>query len=91
MNNNPNIRRNAPILLLTGLLLGCTTPVQPPPVIQLELPLPVRPVLPILKAEELACLSGDAYARLAARNRMQRQYAEDLEVIIKSTRKPGGG
>jgi hypothetical protein len=30
-------------------------------------------------------LTDDVYARLASRNRLQRHYAEQLEVIIKST------
>ncbi len=74
------------VWIMIGLLqLGCTA--LPVPIItQTALPLPVRPVLPAIKADELACLSDDTYLRLAARNRLQRQYAERLEVIIKSTR-----
>jgi hypothetical protein len=34
-------------------------------------------------------LSDDIYFRLAARNRLQRQYAEQLELIIDSTRETG--
>jgi hypothetical protein len=39
----------------------------------------------------LACLSDDANGRLAERNRLQRQYAEELEVIVDSTRTPAAG
>jgi hypothetical protein len=35
-------------------------------------------------------LADDVYARLAARNQMQRHYAERLEAIIKSTRPQDG-
>ncbi|WP_427501382.1 hypothetical protein ACQE3E_06685 [Methylomonas sp. MED-D] len=47
---------------------------------------PTRPVLPAITAPELTCLTDDAYAKLAERNRLQRQYAEELETIIDSTR-----
>jgi len=34
-------------------------------------------------------LSDGTYELIATRNRLQRQYAEDLELIIKSTRETG--
>lgn len=70
------------ILSLTTLG-GCTREV----VVHVSepLPLPVRPVLPGVSAEELACLSDEAYAKLAERQRLRRQYCEELEVIIQST------
>lgn len=79
-------------LALIGLILtttGCPAPA-PLEIIQTPdpLPLPARPVLPAIKGHELGCLSGDAYRRLAERQRLLRQYAEELEVIIQSTRKP---
>ncbi len=52
------------------------------------LPLPVRPALPAINADELRCLSDAVYERVAERNRMLRHYAERLEVIIKSTHSP---
>jgi hypothetical protein len=70
---------------MTGLTIqGCTT-TQPVQFMQQALPLPTRPVLPHITSTELTCLSDAAYERLATRNRLQRQYAEELEVIIKST------
>ena len=45
----------------------------------------MRPALPAINAEELQCLTDDVYRRLADRNRLQRQYAETLEIIIQST------
>lgn len=72
------------ILIMTGLT-GCqeTKPIQ---IIQTALPLPPRPVLPAIKSADLACLSDGTYERIAHRNRLIRQYAEELELIIKSTR-----
>jgi hypothetical protein len=51
------------------------------------LPLPTRPLLPTIRADELQCLSPDVSAKLRVRNREQRQYAEELETIILSTHK----
>ncbi|MDH5185204.1 MAG: hypothetical protein OEX12_15080 [Gammaproteobacteria bacterium] len=50
-----------------------------------RLSLPVRPILPSLSSDDLQCLSDDAYRRLVERNRLRREYAEEMEVIIKST------
>jgi hypothetical protein len=46
-------------------------------------------VLPAIKATDLQCLSDATYARLAERNRLARQYAEQLELIIDSTQGEG--
>lgn len=74
------------ILLMTGP--GCQ-PVTPPVQLQMvALPLPARPVLPAIPATELTCLSDEVYSRLANRNRLLRHYAEELEVIVKSSRPP---
>ena len=54
----------------------------------MALQLPARPVLPAIKAEEVKCLSDDTNSRVAERNRLQRQYAEEMETIILSTHKP---
>lgn len=73
------------ISIITGLMIhGCTAP-EPVPIMQQALPLTTRPALPPIMSAELTCLSDDVYERLATRNRMLRQYAEELEVIIKST------
>ena len=52
---------------------------------QEPLPLPSRPALPALSAGEMECLSDDAYARLVRRDLQRRQYAEELEAIIRAT------
>lgn len=75
----------AAILAMSGS--GCAsteTRYKPTP-----LPLPERPLLPAVEAEELQCISADAYGRLVTRQRLLREYAEDLEIIIKSTRNDG--
>lgn len=49
------------------------------------LPLPQRPVLPQLTASVLECLTPQDYAQLVERDRRRREYAEQLETIIKAT------
>jgi hypothetical protein len=82
---------SALILIMTGPgLAGCAAkaPVLHP---QQALPLPIRPMLPAISSTDLTCVSDDVYERLATRNRLLRHYAEDLEVIIKSTTARDGG
>lgn len=73
------------ILLLIAAIISSsctsTTIYRPDP-----LPLPAEPELPRIAAEDLQCLSQDAYRRLVKRDRVRRQYAEKLAEIIKSTR-----
>jgi hypothetical protein len=87
MTPHRNIWLYALILIMTGLT-GCPTPL-PAQVFQEPLIRPARPVLPAIKAADLQCLSDATYERLAARNRLTRQYAEQLELIIDSTRDAG--
>lgn len=79
---------SAAILIMIGAAAACQgpAPVLVPQIVVLNRP--VRPVLPAITAVELGGLSDDVYRRLAERNRLQRQYAEELEVIIDSTREP---
>lgn len=74
----------ATIWILTGS--GCA-PWRAPDVhyVTEPLPLPERPVLPRLTEDDLMCLSDDAYARLMLRDLRRRQYAEELESIIRAT------
>ncbi len=53
--------------------------------ITVPLPLPPRPVLPALSAEDLECISDDAFERLMTRDLGRKYYAEQLEEIIMST------
>ena len=52
------------------------------------LPLPERPVLEAIQPHALECLDQSVYEALVKRQLMTRQYAEELELIIKSTRRP---
>lgn len=49
------------------------------------LDLPVRPILPGIKPAEFGCLDRDTYRRLVERERLRRNYAEELEAVIRST------
>lgn len=73
--------------LVLGLLLaGCAPDVRVVPVpVDLTGRLPVRPVLPTVTAEEVACLTEPAYQRLYDRQRLLREYAEQCEAIVKAT------
>lgn len=50
-----------------------------------ELPLPDAPVLPIVKRDELNCLSQDVIDRLSKRQLILYNYIHDLKLVIKST------
>lgn len=69
-------------LIITGNT-GCTS--QRVQYQILPLLLPERPLLPAISTDELQCLSDATYIKLAERNRLRRQYAEQLETIITST------
>lgn len=69
------------MVILFLCLTGCAAPavytntlsMKPPP----------RPELPLITAEQLSCLSDEAYKALVERDRLRLEYAEKLEVIIK--------
>ena len=44
--------------------------------------IPVRPVLPTVRADELRCLPDDAYLRLVERDRMLRQNNDELRALL---------
>lgn len=50
-----------------------------------DMPMPVRPVLPIIQPEELVCLSNDVYKKVRERDLLRRQYADKLEDVIKGS------
>lgn len=80
--------KKAGLMLVTVVILaiagsgGCST-VQPDNHRLTELPMPARPILPIISAEELQCLPEETYRALVTRQRLMREYAEELEVIIR--------
>jgi hypothetical protein len=71
------------MIIVAVVIPGCSP--QPTRYVSEPLPLPVRPVLPALSANDIACLSDDTYKRLLARDLLRRQYAEELEAIIRAT------
>lgn len=44
--------------------------------------IPERPVLPIIKAAELACLAPDVYVRLALRDRLRAKEMDELRALL---------
>ena len=82
----------APAALTAVLLMsGCATPpaevVTVPVVVALETP--PRPILSPVPADEMQCLTDETYETLVTRQRLLRQYAEELEMIIQSTHTEG--
>lgn len=70
------------IWIVLTMLVGCVAPeieYQPIPAMLI----PPEPILPKIKATELACLSDDAYLRLAARDRALRQYAAEMGALLR--------
>jgi hypothetical protein len=70
------------VIILITIGSGCATEVR---YISQPLPLPARPVLDSVTEHELSVLPPDVYRRLKNRDRERKQYAEELETIIKST------
>ena len=48
------------------------------------LPMPERPELPRIQAEDVRCLSDDAWATIVRREQALRHYAEEFEAIIRA-------
>ena len=73
--------------------IGCS--IQPTPEVRyidrityktVPLERPERPVLPTWKGSDMSCLSDEMKQKIRDRDRIRRQYAEDLEAIIDSTK-----
>jgi hypothetical protein len=77
-----NASRLAAAIILTTLGSGCAPEIR---YVTAPLPLPERPVLPRLTAEEMACLRPEVYERWVRRDLGRRQYCETLETIIRRT------
>lgn len=73
------------------LLSGCSFLSPPPPVDRVvykttPLTLPVRPILPTWKGADLKCLPDELKKKILDRDVLRKQYIEELEAIINSTR-----
>jgi PBP1b-binding outer membrane lipoprotein LpoB len=63
------------------LLVGCSSPkIEYRPVPAHIIPL--APDLPKIKSDDLSCLSDDTYTKLATRDRLNQQYAEELRALL---------
>lgn len=68
-------------LLAVWLLVGCSsTQIEYRP-IPMHL-IPLVPDLPKIKANDLSCLSSDTYLELATRDRLLRQYGNELRTLL---------
>ncbi len=65
------------ILSLTGCQPGEII-YQPMP----KIPVPMRPILPKVTADELSCVDDATYAKLEMRQRLLMQYVDRLRVLL---------
>lgn len=75
-------------LILFLLLTGCANkpPVERTVYITTPLELPVKPELPKMNSDSLACVSDDTKWTLLKRDVLLKNYISELENIIKSTK-----
>lgn len=77
------VTRLIAVLVLLLSLPACSTTVTTR-VVAPEIP--QRPELPTVSAAELQCLSEEAYQKVLRREQLRRNYAEELELILRSLR-----
>jgi len=71
------------IAALCGPLIGCAgTRIEYRPIPTALIP--PKPQLPTITADDLACLRDATYLKLAGRDRMLRQYANELRALVES-------
>lgn len=78
---------------MTFVLSGCSffqqkeepTPVENVIYKTVVLSLPERPTLPIFSAKDVECISVETKQKLIDRDRLRRDYSEQLEAVILST------
>ena len=73
-------------MILTAPLLLALAACAPVEVryVPVPLPMPERPELSRIQAEDVQCLSAEAWAAIVRREQALRQYAEELEAIIRA-------
>ena len=77
------------IVVTIFLVTACSTTSNPTIVripTQVALPLPTTPILPKVDADELVCISDDAYEKLTTRDALLQSHINELRAIIKTTR-----
>ncbi len=78
------------IVLASITVTSCSWGQRPEPVIHympvvVKLPLPPPPVLPAIEASHISCLTDDAVRAILKRDKLRRDYADQLEIVINST------
>jgi len=80
------------IVIAVFLLSGCSYFHTEPPtpterIIYKTVPLvlPNRPILPTFGAKDVVCISKEIKEKIIERDRLRKQYSEQLEIIIMST------
>lgn len=69
------------VVVIVSALVGCSTHSYLYRPVPAEM-IPAEPTLPTVSADEMRCLSDDAYLRLAERDRVRRQYADELRALL---------
>lgn len=70
-----------------SLWRGEPEPEVPQVPIIIRLPLPPRPTLPSIDSRLIECLSDETVRLIIERDRLRKAYADQLELIIRSTHK----
>jgi len=78
------MRRTGVIVWLVAFLSGCAG-LRAPHVAPIAWLAPDRPTLPIVQPEELRCLTDTAAIKVQTRDRILRQYADELRAMIEWT------
>lgn len=76
------MKKNLLMIATISILLGSSGCTAPHARGISDLPPPVRPQLPTVAARDLQCLTPDTYKTMVMRERLLRQYAEELETVI---------
>ena len=66
---------------LIAIISGCAARTE---ILIPALPLPDPPTLPTIPADEMTCLSDEAYEALVERDALRREYANRLRAIIEA-------
>ncbi len=73
------------ILIFPVIVLLASCSCEPVTVDPVKLPIPTKPVLPIIQPAALACLSQTTYAKLAEREARIVDYAQQCQAVLEST------